>query len=314
MAITNIIDCASQTPSLKSPDCGFVPQRVSKVIGWAKSVKFDPTTDNFDDDAFTTLVQQGKMWSFDTPTTTENTPDSTYETIEGLDKKTSDGVVDIDFTLRCLTMCEMAEMRKLNGSWNLAFIIEDAECNSKLYAAVNSDGTITGFDLNVLGVKSSRFGTTSTATTLIIRAQFSRKGTKQFNLSSEIFDIDVDVCDYNSGNVQVQEVDPVSLAPNTVKINHRYVEACDGRTPIEGVGVGNVGVALVASNGSGQIVGTSTPEANDPSIVSTVFDLTGSTVIGSNPFYTQLWDTVLNVPIVKLNDCFYKGQSGSFSI
>lgn len=314
MALTNIIDCVSLTPALKKPLCGFVPQRVSKVVGWSKDVSFDPATDSFNDATFSPLVQAGKMWSFDVPVTTDNTPDSTYETIEGLDKKTSDGVVDMDFTLRCLTMCEIAEYKKMNSNWNLAFEIEDAEGNTKLFVAVKADGTVTGFDVNVLGVKSSKFGTTSTATTLIMRVQFSRKGTKQFNLSSDIYDIDVDLCDYNSGNIQVQEVDPVSLTPNMVTINHRYVDDCDGQTPIEGVGTGNVGVALFASNGSGQVVGTSTPDANDPSIVSTVFDLTGSTVIGSNPFYTQLWDTVLNEPIVKLNDCFYRGASGTFTI
>lgn len=314
--ITSIVDCASKTPALKKPNCGFKPHRVSKIIGWKNGVSFDPAVDNFDDAKFSELVQCGKMWTIEVPLTTDNTPDATYETIEGLDKKTSSGVVDMDFALRCLTQCEKNELENLDSSWSLAFEVEDIEQEVKIMVSVNTDGTIEGFDTNVLGVKSNKLGTASTSSTLILRTQFSRKGTRQYTKTADLFDLSdgVDLCDYNIQNIEVQEVNPATIAANIVTVEHRYVEDCDGVTPVEGVGVAPVAVALVASNGAGQVVGDSTPSPTDPSIVVTTFDLNGSTIIGANPFTTKLWDTTLNKPVVKINDCFYKAESGEFSV
>lgn len=313
--ITNIIDCANQTPYLKTPDCAFRPHRIDKIIGWKKDVSFDPTTDSFDDAKFTELAQCGKMWAIEVPTSTSNTPDATYETIEGLDKLTSIGIVDYDFALRCLSICEMKQYQKLDNTWNLAFVLEDIQGNQKVLAAQAADGTIKGFDVNVLSVKNSTFGNASAASTLTIRVQFSKKGTRQFNSGCNVFDFDVDPCDYNVGVANIVEVNALDFTGNILTVEHRILESCDGSTPIEGVGVAPADLALYATSSSTYIPSTTiTPDVTDPSIVVATYDLNGTTVLGTNPFTTVLYDTTLGKPVVELNDCFYTGSSGEFSI
>ncbi len=307
MAIGFSVLCLDNYVKLHKPDCGFVPSKVTRVIGYKSDVIFDKVADTLDDAKYTELALQNKVWSFAFRQQVDNTPEATTEDFDGLVQKTSDGAIDMDFVLTNLSTCEMAQYNNLTGNWKVAFEVEGIDGTTKLLHALRKDGRIEGFSVNAIYTKSFKLGSKTEVNKITLRIQLDDNGTAKFMRSFDYSDLEVELDDYNLSGTLFKEVSPLTLAGTDATGTYSIVQECDGLSPIENIGAGNF--ALTSKADGTIVVGAATPVAGQPGQYSLVFS-----GVSSGEWTLKFYEPTTMKDIIEVSDLFFTGDNPVISL
>ena len=307
MALDFTNNCISDVIKLKKSDCGFVPKEITRVIGIKASERFDATTDTLDDAKIGDLVKQQRWFSFDFVQSTDNSTEAPTEDFDGLTKISGSPVADYDFTLACLSTCQMIEFGKIKGSYSVIFEIKGECGNKKLMFAVAPDGKYRGFSTTIFQLKSRTLGTRSTVNKLVFRIQLDEEGSTDFLKNFAIVDNDLDLDNYNVGGVTLNEVSAPVLAGTDLTVEVKAVDNCNGVDPLSNIAAD--GFAITDASGN-VIQGTATEGAG---VNAGVYTVTFAGV-ASGTYDLALFDTATASNIVAVDDCYFSATNYSFAV